>query len=105
LLDEDDGISLRCRSPPGRSGPARWKGRTISSSIVPSSSTGSTPDTSSSGPSLRPLLRHPQGAHPRRLKQGRDFLFDVDWQGTQQLYQKAETDVVRVFILPPSLAD
>jgi guanylate kinase len=39
------------------------------------------------------------------LKQGRDFLFDVDWQGTQQLYQKAEADVVRVFILPPSLAE
>ena len=37
------------------------------------------------------------------LKEGRDFLFDIDWQGTQQLYQKAETDVVRVFILPPSL--
>ena len=39
------------------------------------------------------------------LKEGRDFLFDVDWQGTQQLYQKAEADVVRVFILPPSLAE
>jgi guanylate kinase len=37
------------------------------------------------------------------LKAGRDFLFDIDWQGTQQLYQKAETDVVRVFLLPPSL--
>jgi guanylate kinase len=37
------------------------------------------------------------------LKEGRDFLFDVDWQGTQQLYQRAEKDVVRVFILPPSL--
>lgn len=37
------------------------------------------------------------------LKEGRDYLFDVDWQGTQQLYQKAEADVVRVFILPPSL--
>ena len=37
------------------------------------------------------------------LKEGRDFLFDIDWQGTQQLYQKAEVDVVRVFILPPSL--
>jgi guanylate kinase len=43
-------------------------------------------------------------AHIRQgLKEGRDFLFDVDWQGTQQLYQKAESDVVRVFILPPSL--
>lgn len=39
------------------------------------------------------------------LKDGRDFLFDIDWQGTQQLYQKAEVDVVRVFILPPSLEE
>lgn len=37
------------------------------------------------------------------LKEGKDFLFDIDWQGTQQLYQKSETDVVRVFLLPPSL--
>ena len=37
------------------------------------------------------------------LKAGQDFLFDIDWQGTQQLFQKAETDVVRVFLLPPSL--
>jgi guanylate kinase len=39
------------------------------------------------------------------LKAGQDFLFDIDWQGTQQLYQKAETDVVRVFLLPPSLEE
>lgn len=39
------------------------------------------------------------------LKAGHDFLFDIDWQGTQQLYQKAETDVVRVFLLPPSLGE
>ncbi len=39
------------------------------------------------------------------LKAGHDFLFDIDWQGTQQLYQRAETDVVRVFLLPPSLAE
>jgi guanylate kinase len=37
------------------------------------------------------------------LGKGQDFLFDIDWQGTQQLYQKAETDVVRVFLLPPSI--
>ena len=43
-------------------------------------------------------------AHIRdRLKAGGDVLFDIDWQGTQQLYQKAQADVVRVFILPPSL--
>jgi len=39
------------------------------------------------------------------LKDGRDFLFDIDWQGTQQLYQKDQQDVVRVFILPPSLEE
>ena len=39
------------------------------------------------------------------LKEGQDFLFDIDWQGTQQLFQKAETDVVRVFLLPPSLSE
>ena len=37
------------------------------------------------------------------LKEGCDFLFDIDWQGTQQLFQKDQQDVVRVFILPPSL--
>lgn len=37
------------------------------------------------------------------LKAGQDFLFDIDWQGTQQLYQRSETDVVRVFLLPPSI--
>ncbi len=33
------------------------------------------------------------------------MLFDIDWQGTQQLQQKARADVVSVFILPPSAAD
>ncbi len=37
------------------------------------------------------------------IREGQDFLFDIDWQGTQQLYQKLETDVVRVFLLPPSI--
>ncbi len=39
------------------------------------------------------------------LKEGEDYLFDIDWQGTQQLYQRNETDVVRVFILPPSMEE
>lgn len=43
-------------------------------------------------------------AHIREgLKAGQDFLFDIDWQGTQQLYQKDQQDVVRVFLLPPSI--
>ena len=36
------------------------------------------------------------------LARGRDVLFDIDWQGTQQLAQAMEDDLVRLFILPPS---
>ncbi|MDP2409476.1 MAG: guanylate kinase [Pseudolabrys sp.] len=36
------------------------------------------------------------------LLAGRDVLFDIDWQGTQQLYEKMRDDVVSVFVLPPS---
>ena len=36
------------------------------------------------------------------LRAGRDVLFDIDWQGTQQLREKARDDLVSVFILPPS---
>ena len=39
------------------------------------------------------------------LAAGRDVLFDIDWQGAQQLYQQAGADVVRVFILPPSMEE
>jgi guanylate kinase len=39
------------------------------------------------------------------LSAGQDVLFDIDWQGTQQLREKARLDVVSVFILPPSAAD
>jgi guanylate kinase len=36
------------------------------------------------------------------LAEGRDVLFDIDWQGTQQLYQTMRSDVVSVFVLPPT---
>ncbi len=39
------------------------------------------------------------------LAQGRDVLFDIDYQGTQQLREKAKDDVVTIFILPPSMAE
>jgi len=39
------------------------------------------------------------------LSAGQDVLFDIDWQGTQQLREKARDDVVSVFILPPSATD
>lgn len=38
------------------------------------------------------------------IAEGRDVLFDIDWQGAQQLSEKMKHDVVRVFILPPSAA-
>lgn len=39
------------------------------------------------------------------LVQGKDVLFDIDWQGTRQLAQKSRADLVSVFILPPSLKE
>lgn len=39
------------------------------------------------------------------LAAGRDVLFDIDWQGTQQLLEAGAEDLVRVFILPPSAAE
>ena len=38
----------------------------------------------------------------KALQAGRDVLFDIDWQGTQQLSGTAPTDLVSVFILPPT---
>lgn len=38
----------------------------------------------------------------KMLADGCDVLFDIDWQGAQQLSQKAKDDLVKVFILPPS---
>ena len=39
------------------------------------------------------------------LEEGRDVLFDIDWQGAQQLFHQAGGDVARVFILPPSVEE
>jgi guanylate kinase len=39
------------------------------------------------------------------LAAGRDVLFDVDWQGTQQLREKAPNDLVSIFVLPPSIPE
>ncbi len=52
------------------------------------------------------VFNHRYGT-PRRpvekaLRAGRDVLFDIDWQGTQQLREKARDDLVSVFILPPT---
>ncbi len=47
----------------------------------------------------------PRGPVDAALDIGRDVLFDVDWQGTQQLSQSAGDDVVSIFLLPPSLRE
>ncbi|MDF1749722.1 MAG: guanylate kinase [Alphaproteobacteria bacterium] len=44
----------------------------------------------------------PKAAVMDALLEGRDALFDIDWQGTQQLAESAIDDLVRVFILPPN---
>lgn len=49
------------------------------------------------------LYGTPRAAVAQGLDAGRDFLFDVDWQGAQQLSQRAREDVVSVFLLPPSI--
>jgi guanylate kinase len=41
----------------------------------------------------------------KALRAGRDVLFDIDWQGTQQLHEKARDDLVSVFILPPTVKE
>jgi guanylate kinase len=41
----------------------------------------------------------------KALRAGRDVLFDIDWQGTQQLRETARDDLVSVFILPPSVPE
>lgn len=41
----------------------------------------------------------------KALVSGRDVLFDIDWQGTQQLKEKAREDLVSIFVLPPSHAE
>ena len=51
------------------------------------------------------LYGTPREPVERALAAGRDVLFDIDWQGTQQLYQKMRNDVVSVFVLPPSASE
>lgn len=47
----------------------------------------------------------PRAYVEQQLAIGRDVLFDIDWQGTQQLKASAGPDLVSIFILPPSIAD
>ena len=44
----------------------------------------------------------PADAVNKTLREGRDVLFDIDWQGTQQIKARARQDLVSIFVLPPS---
>ncbi len=50
------------------------------------------------------LYGTPRAPVETAIAMGKDILFDIDWQGAQQLSEKLKHDVVRVFILPPSAA-
>jgi guanylate kinase len=47
----------------------------------------------------------PQAPIKAALREGQDVIFDIDWQGTQQLHAAMGEDLVRVFILPPSMKE
>jgi guanylate kinase len=47
----------------------------------------------------------PKAPVEEALARGQDILFDIDWQGTQQIAETARSDLVRVFILPPSTGE
>ena len=47
----------------------------------------------------------PRDAVEAAMSEGQDMLFDIDWQGAQQLQEKMGGDVVSIFILPPSMAE
>lgn len=51
------------------------------------------------------LYGTPKAQVDKALAAGKDVLFDVDWQGTQQLLEHDREDVVSIFILPPSIAE
>lgn len=47
----------------------------------------------------------PREAAEQAMSEGRDMLFDIDWQGANQLVDKMPTDIVSIFILPPSMGE
>jgi len=47
----------------------------------------------------------PRAAVDKALEVGRDVMFDIDWQGAKQIEESARSDLVKIFILPPSVAE
>lgn len=51
------------------------------------------------------LYATPRAEVEKMVAEGRDVVFDIDWQGTLQLYETSRADMVTVFVLPPSIAE
>ena len=51
------------------------------------------------------LYGTPRDAAEKAMREGRDMLFDIDWQGARQLQEQAKSDIVSIFILPPSMRE
>ncbi|MBB3949474.1 guanylate kinase [Aureimonas jatrophae] len=51
------------------------------------------------------LYGTPRDAAEKAMREGRDMLFDIDWQGARQLQEQAKSDIVSIFILPPSMKE
>jgi guanylate kinase len=47
----------------------------------------------------------PRGPAEKAMAEGRDMLFDIDWQGAEQLREKMRADIVSIFILPPTMRE
>jgi len=106
LLDTDDNLSLSISATTRPSRPGETDGKDYY--FV-------TPDRFSAMVDGGELLEHalvfgnnygtPRAPVEQALETGRDVLFDIDWQGTQQVRETARDDLVSVFILPPSTAE
>ena len=106
LLARDDGISL---SVSATTRPIRAKARSTGATII-SSATREFDEMVAKGEFLEwaNVFGRRYGTLTREvsktIEDGRDVLLDIDWQGTQQLKQ-VDPDIVRVFILPPSMEE
>ena len=106
LLERDKDVTLSCRSPRARFRPGEQDGRDYQfidrkrfDALIAQDALLEWAEVFDNyyGTPAKPVMD--------ALAQGRDVLFDIDWQGTQQLRQKARSDLVSVFILPPSVPE
>lgn len=104
LLDEDKGIELSVSVTTRASRPGEQDGRDYyfveQSAFVEMRDSGNLLEWAKVFGNFYGTPRQPV---EDALAKGRDLLFDIDWQGTQQLRERMAGDLVRVFILPPTV--